>query len=122
MSKLLVAKRATGRAASEVADQAAALRAETDGNPALIGQLLAEPVGTARAHCRVPTRVWPRSPRIRELFFGREEVVAGLLARLAGCPYRSGQGVGQRKVVGRQGDLPAVWRRRASGERRGSAR
>ena len=110
--ELLVAA-ATGRAASEVANQAAALRAETDGNPALIGQLLAGPDGTGASALPCPYKgLAAFQPEDQELFFGREEVVAGLLARLAGAPLLAvvgASGSGKSSVV-RAGLLPAVWR------------
>jgi WD40 repeat protein/class 3 adenylate cyclase len=105
----------TGRSPAEVADQAAALRAETDGNPALIAQLLEEVDRTGVTAVSLPCPykgLASFQPEDQELFFGREEVVGALLARLASAPLLGivgASGSGKSSVV-RAGLLPGVWR------------
>jgi WD40 repeat protein/class 3 adenylate cyclase len=111
--QLLVAT-STGRAVTEVAEQAAALRAETEGNPALIGQLLAELEGGGAKGISLPCPykgLAPFQPEDHELFYGREEVVANVLARLGNGPLLAvggASGSGKSSVV-RAGMLPGVW-------------
>jgi class 3 adenylate cyclase len=112
--ELLVAT-ATGRSVSDVVEQAAALRAETEGNPALIGQLLAELAGSDATVISLPCPykgLAAFQPEDHELFYGREEVVASVLGRLGnGPPLAVGgaSGSGKSSVVG-AGLLPGVWR------------
>jgi WD40 repeat protein/class 3 adenylate cyclase len=107
--ELLVAS-ATGRAPSEVRSDAAALRTETDGNPGLIKQLLTEADGTGALPCPYKG-LSAFQPEDHELFFGREETVANLLARLAKAPLLGvvgASGSGKSSLV-RAGLLPALW-------------
>jgi class 3 adenylate cyclase/WD40 repeat protein len=111
----LLVSTATGRPVGEIAAEARALRDETDGNPALLGQLLAQTDGADLGGLSLPCPykgLAAFQPEDHEVFFGRDEVVAGLLARLAATPLLGvvgASGSGKSSVV-RAGLLPALGR------------
>ena len=112
---VLLLSAATGRAPIAVADQARALCAETEGNPTLLARLLAELDEESAGQVSLPCPykgLAAFQPEDRDLFFGREEIVSALLARLAQAPLLAvvgASGTGKSSVV-RAGLLPGVWR------------
>ncbi|MEP6658845.1 MAG: AAA family ATPase [Acidimicrobiales bacterium] len=111
--ELLVASK-TARPPTEIADEAAAMRSETDGNPGLLAQLLeaADAGGGPLASLPCPYKgLAAFQPADHDLFFGREEIVATLLARLGKAPLLGvvgASGSGKSSLV-RAGLLPALW-------------
>ena len=111
----LLVTAASGRPQAEVAEQAAALCAETEGNPALIGQLLADLDGPAAGGLSLPCPykgLAAFQPEDHELFFGQRggrRVPPGALGQRALLGVVGASGSGKSSIV-RAGLLPGVWR------------